>query len=144
MSEITSYPQHSWPRCRSNMAHARQSRPDSGLDFQVKVLEPFSVVPSSLGSGLGVLCGEPPTPKPQLTFAPCIFCTSSLNSNLMNVIKYQLRPVRARQRTGIPYRHPETVLDYHWPLSRCMAAPSKLIPFKAQSYENRFDLSWSN
>ena len=33
------------------MAHIRQSRPDSGLGFQVKALEPFPVVPSSLGSG---------------------------------------------------------------------------------------------
>ena len=28
-------------RCRENMAHIRQSRPDSGLDFQVKVLRSF-------------------------------------------------------------------------------------------------------
>ena len=26
-------------RCRANMAHTRQSRPDSGLEFQVKVLK---------------------------------------------------------------------------------------------------------
>jgi len=30
------------------MAHARQSRPDSGLDFQVKVLKTFEGGPSSL------------------------------------------------------------------------------------------------
>ena len=39
------------PCCRANMAHIRQSRPDSGLDLLVKVLKPCSVVPSSLGSG---------------------------------------------------------------------------------------------
>ena len=33
------------------MAHVRQSRPDSGLGFQVKVFELFYGVPSSLGSG---------------------------------------------------------------------------------------------
>ena len=38
-------------RCRTSMAHTRQSRPDSGLGFQVKVLKTFQVVPSSLGSG---------------------------------------------------------------------------------------------
>ena len=32
-------------RCRANMAHMRQSRPDSGLGFQVKVLQTFKVVP---------------------------------------------------------------------------------------------------
>ena len=32
------------------MPHIRQSRPDSGLGFQVKVFKPFSVVPSSLGA----------------------------------------------------------------------------------------------
>ena len=35
------------------MAHIRQSGPDSGLGFQVKVLKMFLVVPSSLGSGEG-------------------------------------------------------------------------------------------
>ena len=34
-----------------NMAYIRQSRPDSGLGFQVKVLEIFQVVSSSLGNG---------------------------------------------------------------------------------------------
>jgi len=38
-------------RRRANMAHIRQSRPDSVLDIQVKVLKTFEVVPSSLGSG---------------------------------------------------------------------------------------------
>ena len=37
-------------RCRTNMAHIRQSRPDYGLGFQARVLEPFRVVASSLGS----------------------------------------------------------------------------------------------
>ena len=32
-------------------AHARLSRPDSGLGFQVEVLGTFKVVPSLLGSG---------------------------------------------------------------------------------------------
>ena len=35
------------------MAHVKQSRPDSGLGFQVNVIETFRVVPSSLGSGQG-------------------------------------------------------------------------------------------
>jgi len=35
------------------MAHIGQSRPDSGLGLQVKVLKPFQAVPSSLGSGRG-------------------------------------------------------------------------------------------
>ena len=33
------------------MAHIRQSWPDFGLGFRVKVLQFFKVVPSSLGSG---------------------------------------------------------------------------------------------
>ena len=51
---ITSLP-HPAPtvvRCRANVAHIRQSKPDFGLGFQVKVLESFTVVPSSLGRGL--------------------------------------------------------------------------------------------
>ena len=46
-------------RCRSDLAHARHSRPDSGLgfrpdsglDFQAKVVETISVFRLSLGSG---------------------------------------------------------------------------------------------
>ena len=33
-------------------AHIRQSRPDSGLDIQVKVLKTLQSVPSSLGNGM--------------------------------------------------------------------------------------------
>ena len=44
-------------RCRANMAHIRQSRPDSGLGFKVepclvfkvKFVTTFEVVPTSLG-----------------------------------------------------------------------------------------------
>ena len=42
-------PDHS----RANVAHIRQSRPDSGLGFQVQVLETYERVPSSLGKGKG-------------------------------------------------------------------------------------------
>ena len=38
------------PRCRANAAHVRQSRPDSGLGFQVDALKTFQVVPFSLRS----------------------------------------------------------------------------------------------
>ena len=33
------------------VAHIRQSRPDSGLDFKVRALKTFGVVPLSLGRG---------------------------------------------------------------------------------------------
>ena len=39
------------PCTRANMEHIRQSRPDSGLDSEVKGLKNFEVVPSSLRSG---------------------------------------------------------------------------------------------
>ena len=35
------------------MAHMKRSRPDSGLGFQLKVLETFQAVTSLLGSGGG-------------------------------------------------------------------------------------------
>jgi hypothetical protein len=45
-------------RCRANTAHIRQSRPDSGLDFQVKVLQPLvGKVLKTLGRILGGLDG---------------------------------------------------------------------------------------
>jgi len=47
-------------RCRANMAHIRQPRPDSGLGFQVKVIRTFQIGPSLLGSGLLHPNPEPP------------------------------------------------------------------------------------
>ena len=38
-------------RCRANMAHTRQSRPYSGLNFKVNVLKTVQAIPFSLGSG---------------------------------------------------------------------------------------------
>ena len=38
-----------YPSARANMAHARQSRPDFGLGFQVNVLKTFEVVLSEAG-----------------------------------------------------------------------------------------------
>ena len=37
------------------MPYIRQSMPDSGLGFQVKVLETVCVLPCALGSGIGTL-----------------------------------------------------------------------------------------
>ena len=44
---------HAPLRCRANLAHVRQSRPDYGLRFQVKVLSAFNVVRSSFGTTRG-------------------------------------------------------------------------------------------
>jgi len=38
-------------RCRANSVHERQSRPESGLGFQVKVLKISKLSPCSLGRG---------------------------------------------------------------------------------------------
>ena len=52
--------------------HIRQSRPESGLGFQVKVIKNFQVVHSSLGSGLPTerqkwyFIAEQPAPVPHL------------------------------------------------------------------------------
>ena len=42
---------------RANMAHIRQTNPDSGGGFKFKVLEMFQDVPSSLGRGAAVRLG---------------------------------------------------------------------------------------
>ena len=42
---------HDGRRCRENLAHIRQSQPDSGLSVQDKILETIKVVPPWLGSG---------------------------------------------------------------------------------------------
>jgi len=58
-------------RCRANMARKRQSRPDFGLGFQVKVLKTFEVVPSSLGSGSpGSLCERGLSSSSLLYYSP--------------------------------------------------------------------------
>jgi len=38
-------------RCRANMPHIRQTRPDSGLAFQEKSLKPFKLPPLSEADG---------------------------------------------------------------------------------------------
>jgi len=66
------------------MAHLRQSRPYSGLDFQVKILKTFESVPSSLGSeacahGLSFhvkVCESAPTAASK-AFLGLPSCTSS-------------------------------------------------------------------
>ena len=45
-------------RCRTNMAHVRRSRPDSGHGFQVEINNKHQGVPFSLGSGLDVWIAE--------------------------------------------------------------------------------------
>jgi len=46
---------------RANMAHVTQPRPDSSLGFQIKLLDTFKYVPSSLGSGERVRRGASET-----------------------------------------------------------------------------------
>ena len=58
-------------RNRANMAHGRQSRPESGLCFQVKVLKTFQVVPSSLGRVFSCVMMQ--------TSAPCAIIPICLN-----------------------------------------------------------------
>ena len=44
-------------RCRANVAHIRQSRPDYGLDFRTNEVTTFEVIPFLLGSRiLAVAC----------------------------------------------------------------------------------------
>ena len=45
-------------RCRANMAHARQSRPDSGFGLQVQVLHTFQLVPCSQQGQILVLASR--------------------------------------------------------------------------------------
>jgi hypothetical protein len=54
----------------ANLAHIRQSRPDSGLGFQVKVLQTFQVVPSSLGRVHGYLADKKQPPPQDPTVGP--------------------------------------------------------------------------
>ena len=42
-------------QCRANLAHLRQSRPDSGPGFRAKSLTTFQVVPSSLAADASAL-----------------------------------------------------------------------------------------
>ena len=51
----------SWCRCRANVAHVRQSGPDSGLGLQAKPLKTFEGVPFSLG--IGSPCAGYPPPR---------------------------------------------------------------------------------
>jgi len=68
-------------RCRANMAHVTQSRPDSGLGFQAQVLKTFQVVPSSLDSGEQLLHSNVQQFRGGLVFKAHRLCVS-LNSRL--------------------------------------------------------------
>ena len=77
-------------RCRTNKTRIRHSRPDSGLDFQANVLEPFRVVPSALGSG--------PRARPHLLEVDC------LRPNMYHETDPSLECRRARRGSGVHRR----------------------------------------
>ena len=58
-------------RCRVSIAHIRHLGPDSGLGFQVNVLEALEVDPSSLGGGAQA------DPVPSIAFT--VNCLSKFN-----------------------------------------------------------------
>jgi hypothetical protein len=59
-----------WPCCRANMAHTRQSRPDSSIGFWVRVVTPFDGVPSLLESGALRFARNLPCSAPRLDCQP--------------------------------------------------------------------------
>ena len=63
------------------MVHTRQSRPDSGLSFFVKVLKTFQVVPSALGSGRGQGTRHHDTTKPTTHLLHTTFVPHSLDTS---------------------------------------------------------------
>ena len=64
---------------RANMAHVRQSRPDSGLGLQVKVLRPFQVFPST-GEHVGVNCT-------QASSSVCQLVWGEISQGVVNLIR---------------------------------------------------------
>jgi len=72
--------------CRANMAHTRQSRPDSGHCFQVKVLKTFQAVPSvCAGLAEPVITVVMTAPPPLWDFtASDSFLHSSSSSSLLS------------------------------------------------------------
>ena len=102
----------------SQTAHRTQSRPDSGLGSQVKVLETFQVCPSSLGSGL-------PTSTPNHHHRGSETRTNPKTSNLRpnphppNRARARLRAARAQHATNwggrtlhkVSLLHTQTVID---------------------------------
>jgi len=86
------------------MAHIRQSGPDAGLGFQVKVVKAFQVAPSSLGSGPAMSAGAP-TATTNAPTAPALNQPTILKSTLWvrgkNLSTFQLQSAREHQ-TGEP------------------------------------------
>ena len=115
MSEISLYTQildaaTTSHRCRANMAHLRQSRPESGLGFQVNVLKTFQAVPSSLGSSfprtVAVVSGISLPPPLSLPLS----LSSSLSPSLSCVYEREREGVRVCvcvcDGRGVPERRP--------------------------------------
>ena len=64
------------------MAHIRQSRPDSGLCFQVKVLRTFPVVPSSLERGNDLAMVDWSASSRKVALFPLLLIVESVLKNL--------------------------------------------------------------
>ena len=73
LPELSSASQHLTPcRCRADSPHMRQSRPDVGLGFQVKVLNPFEIGLFSLGRGGLLTLISKPKPGTVLDVDPAL------------------------------------------------------------------------
>ena len=77
---------------RTNVAHTRQSRPDSGLGLQVKVLKPYFAVPSSRGSGPPSLFSS--------RYARCVVQTCQLWMCGTNLLTLERENGRGRARAS--------------------------------------------
>ena len=95
------------------MTHIRQSRPQSGLGFQMKVLKTFQVVPSSLAGSCSICARKRPNPKP---------ITTKLNNQAIAVMASEAAKRRAQYTlTNNPAHRPlpslvvcPTTLVQHW------------------------------
>ena len=63
-------------RHRANMAHIRQSRPDSGLDFQVKTHKPFKLPPFRSEAVCGLRPARPGRSRLEMTLPPLLGATA--------------------------------------------------------------------
>ena len=105
------------PRLRANMAHIRQSRPDSGIGYLGKVLQTVSLAPSSHGSGLRFRdCTPPPSPR----------CISQ------NVLSQWLHKVTSPTKSSI-YCLLLLIKTTRWPFCGCVDI---LKPFNRYSVWN--------
>ena len=134
MSEVpsqTSYRTQPYTQCRANKAHIRQSRPDSGLVFQEKIVQYFKLYPQIFTFVFGAKCRQMCTTLPREdahvphTKTPSRRCHPPVYSPYIQYFCSTAHIFSHRVLTGV----------YYNPMIRCKPCPEPVVSVTAQGHD---------